>query len=72
MEFKYCSTAGKLMFPSIGEAKGVLTKPGNAPHFDGKRVKRRMNKRNETRAYFCEHCRHYHLTSSVHYKKKRK
>lgn len=66
----YCKTTGKKMFPSIGEAKYVLNKPGNVPHYDGKRVKRRMNKRKETRAYFCSDCRHYHLTSSDHFKKK--
>lgn len=60
------------MFASIGDAKNVLTKPGNAPRIDGRRVKRRMNKRKETRAYFCTDCRHYHLTSKDHYQKKKK
>lgn len=72
MEHEFCNKTGKKMFPTIGDAKNVLTKPGNAPKYDGKRVKRRMNKRKETRAYYCDHCSNYHLTSKVHYKQTRK
>lgn len=71
MKFDRCEITDKKMFASIGEAKGVLLKPGNAPHYDGKRVKRRMKKRNEKRAYFCTHCRHWHLTSKEFYKKEK-
>ena len=72
MENNYCSTSGKKRFATVGDAKSVLTKPAIPPRVDGRRVKRRMNKRKETRSYYCSDCNGYHLTSKDFYKEKRK
>lgn len=69
MEHEFCKTTGKKMFPTLGDAKSVLKKPIISPTYDGKRVKRRMNKRKEIRAYLCDDCLCYHLTSKNHFVK---
>lgn len=67
--YQYCKITGKKMFPTVGDAKSVLTKPKIAPVYNGKRVKRRMNKRKEVRTYFCTECGTYHLTSKKKFRK---
>ena len=51
------------MFPTKGEANEVLNRPKNIIIRDGKRVKRGINKREEKRAYLCDACDKWHLTS---------
>jgi hypothetical protein len=68
---EYCPISGKKKFESKGDATRVLVKPKNVPHYDGKRVKRRMNKRKEVRTYHCTDCDCWHLTSKDHYKKEK-
>lgn len=72
MEYEVCPATGKRKFESIGDAKAVLNRPDIPKYSNGKRVKRRMSKRKETRAYHCDDCGCFHLTSKAHYKKSKK
>lgn len=51
------------MFLTKGEANEVLKNPKNIIFRDGKRVKRGIKKREEKRAYLCDACQCWHLTS---------
>lgn len=39
----------------------------NITNMHGKRVKRRIGKAEQIRAYYCQHCKGYHLTSMKDY-----
>lgn len=64
-----CSATGKIMFETKGEANEsmVAIKSGqNHMRYVGstlKRIKRRQGKTSQKRAYLCEHCDNWHLTS---------
>lgn len=67
MKRNKCNATGKTMFKTRGEAKiamdyikGMNSTTGN--NYTGKS--------SQKRAYFCEHCMSYHLTSTEAYKTK--
>lgn len=72
MQYERCSYTGKRMIATQAEAKAFLTKPKVPVSADGRRVKRRMQKRKEKRAFYCDHCEHWHLTSKKHFDRKKK
>lgn len=73
MHYDICSVTGKRIFMTSGEAKNVLTKPDIRIYTEeGKRIKRRMSKRKETRYYYCTGCEAYHLTSMAHFNKQKR
>lgn len=63
-----CSATGKTRYYNQGVAKeAMLRLKGKKGLFDNitkKRLKRRQGKPEQCRAYYCKHCKGYHLTSS--------
>lgn len=63
---------GKFIFPSAKTAKDVMlsfkSRMSVTDRINGKRVKRRIGKPDQTRAYYCPHCHGFHLTSMKDYK----
>lgn len=67
-----CNATGKTIYPTKGEANFAMNRFKNiGKHYDitGKRVKRRVKKAEQKRAYYCTHCQGYHLTKWETYKK---
>lgn len=60
------------MIATHGEAKEFLLKPKVPVTIEGRRVKRRMKKRKEKRAFYCDHCNSWHLTSKKYYSNKKR
>lgn len=64
-----CSATGKTGFETKGDAQETMMNIKNSSNFyryEGgtrKRVKRRQGKPEQKRAYLCEHCQMWHLTS---------
>jgi hypothetical protein len=61
-DFEKCVQTGKLCFPTKGDALIVIRKPNIRSANSKKRKKR------EKRAYLCEYCNFYHLTSAEYFK----
>ncbi len=66
-ELERCSQTGKVCFATKGEALFVLKTPHKRPNVNGSK-KGRLRKKREKRAYLCEHCDTWHLTSQEYFK----
>lgn len=66
-----CSTTGKTIFLDLAGARARIATL-RIRHWDsvtGKRINRHNKKPEQKRAYYCEYCEGYHLTSqAVHLK----
>ena len=65
-----CSATGKIGFETKGDAQETMMNIKNSSNFyrydtnsQKRRVKRRQGKPEQKRAYLCEHCDMWHLTS---------
>jgi hypothetical protein len=63
-----CKTTGKVRLADPGEAKEAIVTIKSTgrfyDHIQRKRINRRAGKPGQCRAYYCEHCHGWHLTSN--------
>lgn len=59
-----CPVTGKSSYRSLTEGREAIIRIKSAPRYynNGKRVNRRAGKPAQSRVYYCEHCRYYHMT----------
>lgn len=69
MKTNKCNLTGKTIFDSLSSAKASMF-GFSFRHWDSvtlQRRNRRAKKKEQKRAYYCEGCEGYHLTSQEHY-----
>ena len=64
MSKRRCIATGKTIFDTKGEAKESMIKfkSFSKMTINGRRIKHRVGKPEQTRVYYCEHCKGFHLT----------
>jgi len=64
-----CDGTGKRSFPTKGDA--LAAKNSRQIYVDGKRMKRRVGSGKECRAYSCDLCGGWHLSSMAYFPNKK-
>lgn len=67
MKNNKCNSTGKTMYKSRGDAKIAMN---FIKKINSSTTNNHIGKSSQKRAYFCEHCASYHLTSTEAYKTK--